>query len=172
MERYKYLGTLEASSCLAASTDLPDPLSPTIFTVHCSREVFKALSCIGTELLYIGSSWLSCLCLSMRILEADTVKYEEMKEKIKKEYIRKTRKLFETKLHRRNVIKGIKTWALPLVRYSGPILKWTREELQQIDRRTRNLMTTHKALHPRDDVDRLYIQKKKKKRRRKMSCHQ
>ena len=30
-----------------------------------SRLVFQAKSCIGTELLYIGSSWLSCLCLSM-----------------------------------------------------------------------------------------------------------
>ena len=44
-----------------------------------------------------------------------------------------------------------------LVRYSGPFLKWTRDELTQMDRRTRKLMTMHKALHPRDDVDRLYV---------------
>ena len=31
-------------------------------------------------------------------------------------------------LHR-NLIKGINTWAVPLVRYCGPFLKWTREEL-------------------------------------------
>ena len=46
---------------------------------------------------------------------------------------------------------------MPLVRYSGPFLKWTREELKQMDQRTRKLMTMHKALHPRDDVDRLYV---------------
>ena len=28
-----------------------------------------------------------------------------------------------------NLIKGINTWAVPLVRYSGPFLKWTRDEL-------------------------------------------
>ena len=28
----------------------------------------------------------------------------------------------------------------PLVRYSGPFLKWTREELQQTDKRTRKPM--------------------------------
>ena len=39
------------------------------------------------------------------ILEADTIKQVEMKEKIKKEYLRRTRKLLETKLHRRNLIK-------------------------------------------------------------------
>ena len=47
-----------------------------------------------------------------------------------------------------------------LVRYSGPLLKWAREELKQIDQRTRKLMTTHKALHPRDDVNRLYVLRK------------
>ena len=36
-------------------------------------------------------------------------------------------------------------------------MKWTREELKQMDQRTRKLMTMHKALHPRDDVDRLYV---------------
>ena len=83
-----------------------------------------------------------------------------MKEKIQKEYLRRTRKLLETKLNIRNLIKGINTWAVPLVRYSGPFLKWTRDELKQIDQRTRKLMTMHKALHPRDDRDRLYVSRK------------
>ena len=52
------------------------------------------------------------------ILEADTIKQAETKEKIQKEYLRRTRKLLETKLNSRNLIKGINTWAVPLVRYS------------------------------------------------------
>ena len=47
------------------------------------------------------------------ILEADTIKQVEMKEKKKKEYQRKTRKLLETKLCSRNLIKGINTCAVP-----------------------------------------------------------
>ena len=94
------------------------------------------------------------------ILEADTIKQGEMKDKIQKEYLRRTRKLLETKLSSRNLIKGINTWAVPLVRYSGPFLKWTRDELKQMDQRTRKLVTMHKALHPRDDVDRLYVTRK------------
>ena len=93
------------------------------------------------------------------ILEANTIKQVEMKE-----YLRRTRKLLETKLNIRNLIKGINTWAVPLVRYSGPFLKWTREELKQMDQRTRKLMTMHKALHPRDDVDRLYVSRKEEGR--------
>ena len=90
------------------------------------------------------------------ILEADIIKQVEMKDKIQKEYLRRTRKLQETKLSSRNLIKGINTWAIPLVRYSGPFLKWTRDELKQMDQRTRKLMT----MHPRDDVDRLYVSRK------------
>ena len=39
-------------------------------------------------------------------------------------------------------------------------MKWTREELKQMDQRTRKLITMHKVLHPRDDVDRLYVSRK------------
>ena len=67
---------------------------------------------------------------------------------------------YETKLSNRSLIKGINTWAVPLVRYSGPFLKWTRDELKQMNQRTRKLMTMHNALHSRDDVDRLYVPRK------------
>ena len=79
-----------------------------------------------------------------------------MKDTIRKEYLR-TRKQLETKLSSRNLIKGINTWAVHLVRYSGAFLKWTRDELKQMDQRTRKLMTMYKAFHPRDDVERLYV---------------
>ena len=94
------------------------------------------------------------------ILEADSIKHMEMREKIQKEYLRRTRKLLEAKLSSRNLIKGINTWAVPLVRFSGPFLKWTRGELKQMGQRIRKRMTLHKALHSRDDVDRLYVPRK------------
>ena len=64
------------------------------------------------------------------ILEADTIKQVQIKDTIWKEYLRRTRKLLSTKLSCRNLIKGINTWAVPLVRYSGPFLKWSKEELK------------------------------------------
>ena len=91
------------------------------------------------------------------ILVADTFKQVEMKEKIQKEYLRRTRKLLETKLSCQNLIRGKNTWAVPRVRYSEPFLKMTSDEHKQMDQRTRKLMTMHKALHPGDDVDRLYV---------------
>ena len=104
-------------------------------------------------------------------LEADTIKQGQIKDKIQKEYLRRTRKLIETKFSSRNFFKGINSGA---VRYLGPFPKLTRDELKQIHQRTRNLMTTHKALHPRDDVDRLYVSRKEEeeegRKRRRRTC--
>ena len=70
------------------------------------------------------------------------------------------RKLLETKLYNRNLIKELNTSAVPLVRYSRSFLKWIREEPQQMNQRTRKLVMMHKALHPKDDIDRLYVSRK------------
>ena len=94
------------------------------------------------------------------ILETDTIIQVEMKDKIRKKYLRRTRKLLETKLSSRNLILGINNWAVSLIRYSGPFFKWTSDELKQMDQRTRKLMTMHKALLLRDDINRLYVSRK------------
>ena len=40
----------------------------------------------------------------LKILKADTIKHAEMKDFFFKEYLRRTRKLLETKLHGKNLI--------------------------------------------------------------------
>ena len=66
------------------------------------------------------------------ILKADTTKQVEMKGKMKKEYLRRTRKRLKNKWYSRNLIKGINTLIVPLVRCSGAFFKRAREELQQV----------------------------------------
>ena len=66
-------------------------------------------------------------------------KHYQKWEDEKKLYLTRTRKLLKTKLCSRN-LKWINTWAIPLVIYSGSLLKWTREKLENIDQRTRNLI--------------------------------
>ena len=65
------------------------------------------------------------------------------------------RKILETKLNGGNIITGINTWAISLLRYSAAFLDWTGSELEQMDRRTRKLMTIHQALNPNSDVGRI-----------------
>ena len=94
------------------------------------------------------------------ILQADQIKQKKMKEKVGNEYKRRVRKLLETKLNGQNVINAINTWAIPLLRYSAAFLGWTKEEIHQLDRKTRKLLTMHGGLHPKSNVDRLYIPRK------------
>ena len=117
----------------------------------------------GMELLkqdMIRKLWEKETYKYLGILETGTIKQVEIKDKIKKEYLRKTRKLLETKLSGRNLIKGINTWAVALIWYLRPFLKWTSKEIKQMDQRTRKLITMHKALYPWDDIDRLYVSRK------------
>ena len=80
------------------------------------------------------------------ILEADTIKQVEMKERKKqKEYLKWTRKLPETKRCCRNLIIGIDTSTVLLVRYLEPFLKWIREKHKQMDQKTRKLITMNEA---------------------------
>ena len=53
---WEIVNILIISSCRAASTDIPDPLSPLLPFVHRFWPVLRATSRILTELLYVGSS--------------------------------------------------------------------------------------------------------------------
>ena len=82
-------------------TEEVELLNQVVIRTHGEKETYK---CLG-------------------ILEVDTIKQVAIKEKIKKEYIKRTRKLLNVKLYSRNVIEEINTWAVTILRYSGPFLK-------------------------------------------------
>ena len=92
-----------------------------------------------------------------RIWETDKIKEKEMKEKFSKEYLRRLRLIVRSKLNGKNKIMAVNTWAVSAMRYGTGILKWDIDELKSLDRRTRKFMTTHGALHPKSDVDRMYL---------------
>ena len=51
------------------------------------------------------------------ILELDKVKEQEMKQEFRAEYMRRLKLIIKSKLHGRNKIKAINTWAISLLRY-------------------------------------------------------
>ena len=92
-------------------------------------------------------------------MEADEIKHGEMKETVGKEYIRRIRKILGSKLNGGNIIKAINSRAVSVIRYGTGIINWTNAELQQIDRKTRELLTMYGAHHPQADIDRLYLRR-------------
>ena len=91
------------------------------------------------------------------ILQADDIKHKQVKKKILSEYNKRVRKILKSKLNGGNIIKAINSWAAPVVRYTAGIIDWTQTELEDLNRKTRKLMSAHYALHPQSDVDRLYL---------------
>ena len=78
---------------------------------------------------------------------------------VSKEYIKRLRKVLKSKLNGGNLVHGVNTLAVSLLRYSAAFVSWGKSELQAIDRKTRRLFTIYRALHPKSDVDR-YLGKK------------
>ena len=94
------------------------------------------------------------------MLEYDRVKEQEMKDKFRNEYFRRAKLILKSKLNGRNKIMALNTWAVSILRYGAGILKWNKNELQEIDRKTRKFMTMNKELHPRNDVAWLCLSQK------------
>jgi hypothetical protein len=94
------------------------------------------------------------------ILQLNDIKHEDMKSQIKKEYRKRIRAVLNTQLTAKHKIISINTLAIPVVRYTGGIIKWTQSELQEMDRNTRKLMTCYRGFAKRSDVNRLYTMRK------------
>ena len=47
-----------------------------------------------------------------------------------------------------------------IFRYGAGIIDWKESELKSIDGKTRKMLTMYGAMHPKSDVDRLYIKRK------------
>ena len=71
------------------------------------------------------------------ILEADKFLEEKMKLIVSKEYIRRLRKVLKSKLNGGNLVCGVNTWAVSLLRYSATFVSWRKSELHPIDRKSR-----------------------------------
>ena len=62
------------------------------------------------------------------ILEVDGIKHDEMKEQLKKKYIRRVRDVLKSKINGGNIISAINSRAVSIVRYGAGIIKWTKNE--------------------------------------------
>ena len=72
-------------------------------------------------------------------------------------YRQRTRKVLRSSLYDKNVITAINTWAIPLIRYTAGIVRWTQTELRNLVISTRKLMALYKCFNINDDVHRLYV---------------
>ena len=95
------------------------------------------------------------------VFENDKFKEGLVKEIIVSSYKKRIKKLLKSSLNGCNLISAINLWAIPLVRYTAGLIKWTQTEIRTLDVSTRKLLTLYKCFGMKDDVDRLYVPRKK-----------
>ena len=94
------------------------------------------------------------------IEESFDIQHKNEKGKLKKEYLRRLRLVLVTELSAKNKIQATGSLAVPVLRYSFGNVNCHQEEMQKLDRKTRELLTIHGQHHPKADVDRLYVPRK------------
>ena len=63
------------------------------------------------------------------ILEADKYLEEKMKLNVSKEYVKRIRKILKSKLNCGNLVHGVNTWVVYLLRYSAVFVSRRKSEL-------------------------------------------
>ena len=69
------------------------------------------------------------------------------------------RKIWRSELYGNNKVIAHNIFAIPVTTPTFGILNWTKEELEQIDVKTRKLLTVSGSFHRNSDVDRLYSER-------------
>ena len=82
------------------------------------------------------------------------------KGKILKEYFRRVKAIWSSKLNSRNKTIAHNTFALPILVPTAGILEWTLQEIEEVDKKTRKLLCMSGNFHRNSDVDRLYVKRK------------
>ncbi|KAI5718661.1 hypothetical protein M8J77_024813 [Diaphorina citri] len=84
----------------------------------------------------------------------------EAKDSVINTYTTRLKKILATSLNGANKIKGINTWCVPILTNSFGVLPWTQTDLQELDRKTRVMMTQFRMHHPKACTERLYLSRK------------
>ena len=98
------------------------------------------------------------------ILQTDQLKEKETKDLFAEEYKRRLKIVPKTKLSGKKKIMAVNTWSVQIPRYSAGVAEWRSDELKELARKTRKMMTVHGALHPKSDVDLVYLPRQKRGR--------
>jgi hypothetical protein len=89
--------------------------------------------------------------------QSKQIKRAQMKQKLGEEYLNRTKSTLMTKLNGKNTTKAVNTYATPILTFSFGIVQWTPTELENLQAKTRKLLTRYRFHHPRAAKERLTL---------------
>ena len=89
--------------------------------------------------------------------QRSTQEVSVVKNALRGKYQHRLRQIWSSELSGKNKVSATNMLAVPILLYSFGVVKWTREELRQLDVGTRKKMHLNRSLHPKSSVPRLYL---------------
>ena len=83
--------------------------------------------------------------------ESSGIQHATMKEKLKKELVRRTRLILKTEVNSKNRITAINMLAIPVITYNFSITDRNLNEVKRLDINVRKMMTTHSMYQPKTE---------------------
>ena len=81
----------------------------------------------------------------------------KVKARVGKEYIRRVRKTWSSKLNSRKKVQVHNQWCTSVLRYFLGVVHWSRRDLVGLDRATRKIMRASRTYHRNSALERLYL---------------
>ena len=75
--------------------------------------------------------------------------------------MKRIRKIWPSELYSNNKVIAHNTFAIPVLTPTFGIIKWTKEELEQMDVKTRIILSCNSSFHVNSGIDRLYTKSDK-----------
>ena len=93
----------------------------------------------------------------MGIEENSTIEHKDLRKKATQEYLRRLKKICRSELSTKNKITAINQMALPVLSYGFGIIDWPQRDIDNLDVKTRKVLTMHKLIYRNQCMDRVYL---------------
>lgn len=90
-------------------------------------------------------------------LQLKGIRHTMIKKELQDKFLHRVNSVLKTFLSAGNKVKAINTFAVPLLTYSFGVVKWTKTDLEAIERAVRVAFTKHRSHHPRSAIERVTL---------------
>ena len=91
------------------------------------------------------------------IEENATLEHKKLRDKAKQSYIKRLKKICRSQLSPKNKITAINQMATPVLSYGFGIIDWPQRDIDNLDTKTRKILTIHKIIYRNQCLERLYL---------------
>ena len=89
--------------------------------------------------------------------ENSTLEHKELRRKATQEYLRRLKKICRSQLSTKHKVTAINQMALPVLNYGFGVIDWPQKDIDNLDVKTRKILTMHGILYRNQCFDRVYL---------------